>query len=84
MPIEMGFAVEEWTRQGIWVISRADATYPRALKLRLREAAPSLLYGIGNQELLDNGGLGVVGSRDADDEALQFTRAIASRCAQEK
>ncbi len=81
--VEMGFAVEEWTKQGIWVISRGDASYPRALKSRLREAAPALLFGVGDQGLLKSGGLGVVGSRDADETALLFTREIARRCAEE-
>ncbi len=82
--VEMSFAVEEWTRQGIWITSRGDASYPRVLKSRLREAAPPLLFGVGNRDLLERGGLGIVGSRDADETALDFTRAVAERCVQEK
>ncbi len=82
--VEMGFAVEEWARQGIWVLSRGDESYPRILKARLRETAPPLLYGVGNRFLLRNGGLGMVGSRDAEDTALRFTRGVARRCAAER
>lgn len=82
--VEMGFAVEEWARQGIWIISRGDASYPRALKSCLREKAPPLLFGVGNQDLLEGGGLGMVGSRSADEAALQFTRDVAERCAEEQ
>src|SRR4051794_13387521 len=28
--------VERWAARGIWVVSRADATYPRRLKSRLK------------------------------------------------
>lgn len=82
--VEMGFAVEEWTRQGIWVLSRGDAGYPRILKVSLRDKAPPLLFGAGRRDRLDAGGLGIVGSRDADEQALQFTRDVAARCAREQ
>src|SRR5688500_10404791 len=38
-------AVERWHVRAIWVISRADADYPKRLKTRLKEDAPPLLYG---------------------------------------
>ena len=34
-------ALEQWQSRAIWVISRADAHYPRRLKTRLREDAPA-------------------------------------------
>ena len=82
--VEMGFAVEEWTRQGIWVVSRGESSYPRLLKSRLREAAPALLFGVGERGQLESGGLGMVGSRDADEAALHFTREVARQCAEER
>ncbi len=82
--VEMGFAVEEWARQGFWVISRGEESYPRRLKRRLREAAPALLYGVGPRTLLEKSpSLGMVGSRDADEAALAFTRQVAHQCAAE-
>src|SRR5882724_7425153 len=36
--------VERWQSRAIWVVSRADADYPRRLKARLREDAPPILY----------------------------------------
>ena len=36
-------AVERWNARAIWVISRADAIYPKRLKSRLKEDAPPLL-----------------------------------------
>lgn len=81
--MELGFAVEEWSRQGLWVVSRGEEAYPRRLKKRLREAAPALLFGAGEQGLMDTVGLGMVGSRDADDRALDFTRQIGRQCSVE-
>ncbi|MBF0145880.1 MAG: DNA-protecting protein DprA [Magnetococcales bacterium] len=69
-------AVEHWHARAIWVISRADADYPKGLKLRLRENAPAILYGCGDLNLLGSGGLAVVGSRHADDALIDHTRSI--------
>lgn len=65
-------AVERWNARAIWVISRADAKYPKRLKAKLKEASPPLLYGCGDISLLDNGGLAVVGSRHVDDELISY------------
>jgi predicted Rossmann fold nucleotide-binding protein DprA/Smf involved in DNA uptake len=79
----MALALERWSRGGIWVISRGDAEFPKRLKRHLKHAAPPLLYGAGKKELLDMGGLAIVGSRDATEASLEFTRELASKCAQE-
>lgn len=68
--------VEHWQSRAIWVISRADAHYPRRLKAQLREDAPPVLYGCGDTSLLDSGGLAVVGSRDADDALMAYTTNV--------
>lgn len=80
----LAMAVEGWTNRGLWVISRAEDSYPARLKNRLGKAAPPLLYGAGSKELLDTGGLAVVGSRNADEIALEFTRYVAEKCAKEE
>jgi len=69
-------AVERWQTRAIWVLSRADAEYPRRLKARLKEDAPPVLYGCGNAALLDTGGLAVVGSRNVDDSLVEYTEGI--------
>jgi len=75
-------AVERWNARAIWVVSRADARYPRRLKSRLKEDAPPLLYGCGDIGLLDKGGLAVVGSRHVDDELISFTESVGRICAE--
>jgi predicted Rossmann fold nucleotide-binding protein DprA/Smf involved in DNA uptake len=79
----MALALERWSRGGLWVISRGDAEFPKHLKRQLKHAAPPLLYGAGKKELLDMGGLAIIGSRDATEDALDFTREVAAKCAQE-
>jgi predicted Rossmann fold nucleotide-binding protein DprA/Smf involved in DNA uptake len=69
-------AVERWNARAIWVISRADARYPKRLKSRLKEDAPPLLYGCGEIALLERGGLAVVGSRHVNDELISFTENV--------
>lgn len=68
--------IERWQTRAIWVVSRADAEYPRRLKTRLREDAPAVLYGCGDMDLLETGGLAVVGSRHVDDTLIDYTMSI--------
>ena len=68
--------IGRWQARAIWVVSRADAEYPRHLKARLREDAPAVIYGCGDMSLLDSGGLAVVGSRHVDDSLIDYTMAV--------
>ncbi len=80
---ELTTGLEQWRESEIWVLGQTDAAYPQRLPARLGRATPPLLFGVGEQALLDGGGLSIIGSRDADEMALEFTRQIASACAQE-
>jgi predicted Rossmann fold nucleotide-binding protein DprA/Smf involved in DNA uptake len=79
--VQLGFAVEEWQRNGIWIISRSDTDYPVRYKKHLKDKAPPLLFGVGNRSLLSGGGLGIVGSRNVDQAGEVFTRQAAELCA---
>ena len=68
--------MERWQSRAIWVMSRADADYPRRLKKRLGEDAPPVLYGCGNTAILHSGGLAVVGSRNVDDTLVEYTKDV--------
>ena len=78
--LERGFllaqAINSWQERAIWAVSRADDEYPQRLKERLGANAPTVLYGCGNRELLENGGLAVVGSRNTSEELLEYTASI--------
>lgn len=69
-------ALERWQTRAIWVVSRADAEYPRRWKTRLKEEAPPVLYGCGDAAILETGGLAVVGSRDVDDALIAYTEEV--------
>lgn len=73
--------IERWQARAIWVISRADAEYPRRLKTRLREDTPAVLYGCGDISLLDSGGIAVVGSRHVDESLIDYTMAVGKLAA---
>jgi len=69
-------AVERWRSRAIWVVSRADATYPQRLKKRLKDGAPPILYGCGEVSILNAGGLAVVGSRHVDETLVQYAKDV--------
>ena len=68
--------IERWQTRAIWVISCTDEAYPQKLKIRLKKNSPSLLYGCGDGEILNGGGLAVVGSRHASDSLIEYAQAI--------
>lgn len=82
--VQLGFAVEEWQRNGIWILSRSDTGYPERLRKQLKDKAPPLLFGAGNRDLLSGGGLAMVGSRNVDKAGEAFTRRTAELCALNK
>ncbi len=79
----LALIVERWERSGLWVISRSDSCYPERLKRYLGQTAPPLLYGVGSKDLLNRGGLVVVGSRDRSEEDGEFARRVGEHCAKE-
>lgn len=70
----LALAIEKWSRAGIWVLTRSDPDYPWRLKKYLRTDAPPVLFGCGNAKLLNQGGVAIIGSRNAVDADLAFTR----------
>ena len=74
-------AVDRWRTRGIWVVSRADAAYPPLLKQRLKNDAPSVLYGCGLQEIVHTRSFAIVGSRDVTEPLIEYTRRTAARVA---
>lgn len=79
--LRLSLAVERWAARGIWVVSPADDDYPRRLKRRLGERAPAVLYGCGDRSFLGAGGLAIVGSRNAGEEALEAARQVGKLAA---
>ena len=78
---QLSQAVERWRQRAIWVVSRADEQYPQRLKARLGSHAPAALYGCGERDILDSGGLAVVGSRRVDDNLRDYAAKIGELAA---
>jgi predicted Rossmann fold nucleotide-binding protein DprA/Smf involved in DNA uptake len=64
--------------KGIWTLTITDGDYPDALVARLGRLAPPVLFGVGPKELLQGGGLAVVGSRDVSEAGAAAAGAIAA------
>jgi predicted Rossmann fold nucleotide-binding protein DprA/Smf involved in DNA uptake len=73
----LGFEQERLHDGGISLISALDDRFPAVLRDRLGTACPPFLLVAGPIDWLDRPGLGVVGSRDADDGLLDIARRSA-------
>ncbi len=79
----LALAMEKWLRAGLWVMTRSDPDYPVRLKKRLSTDSPAILFGCGNRALLNGGGLAVVGSRNAAEQDLAYSRELGTTVASE-
>ena len=64
------------------MIARSDEDYPERLRTRLKEKRPPVLFGCGSKDLLGDGGVAIVGSRDADDAGLAFAEELGGIAAE--
>ena len=83
--LERGFllaqALERWSARAIWVVTRPDDDYPNRLRKKMRSKAPPVLYGCGDRDALDSGGLAVVGSRKVNEELIEYTERVGQLAA---
>lgn len=79
----LALAMEKWQRTGLWVVTRSDPDYPHRLKQQLKNSSPPVLFGCGNKTLLNTGGLAVIGSRNANNADLAFTKEVGAKAAAE-
>lgn len=77
----LAVAVDKWLGAGLTIITRGDDAYPKRLKKRLGSNAPPLLFACGNLKLLNQCGVGVVGGRHAEDDALDYSRNLGAKVA---
>ena len=79
--MKVAVAAERWLQTGLWILSQYDGDFPARLTEKLAGKVMPLLFGVGDARLLGRGGLAVVGSRKADEDALEFARKIGELCA---
>ena len=77
----LGVALGRWERAGLWVVVTSDHDYPARLRERLGGRHPPALFGCGPRSALGNGGVAVVGSRDAGPDGLGFARRMGAGAA---
>ena len=82
--ITLGFYLEEWQRRGFWVLGRGDPVYPDRVRKLLRSQAPPVLFGTGKIQLLDQGGLAVVGPDQITQTSAEQTKELTELCAQKE
>ena len=78
----LALALEKWLRAGLWIMTKSDPDYPTRFKDRLGTDSPAVVFGCGNRTLLNGGSLAVVGSRNATNEDLAYSRELGARAAQ--
>lgn len=70
----MAFALEQWTKQGVNLITRACANYPQKIREKLGDNRPPVFFTIGNLALLNQPAIGFVGSREITPDDESFTQ----------
>lgn len=78
------FLLEDMLNQGYELIPFNSSDYPKTLKDNLKlKFAPPLIYIKGNKSLLHDDTIAIVGSRNADNQSLEFTKNIAVKATKE-
>jgi len=76
------FLAESLLQQGFDLITIDSEEYSNTLKQNLSlKYSPPLLYIKGNKQLLHEYTIAIVGSRNASEVSLEFTKTIAKNCA---
>lgn len=79
----LAIQLEELNRRGIYTLCRGDKEYPTLIKKKLKEYAPAVIFYSGNLELLNETGIGMVGSRKIDTDILDNTKFICEKAVSE-
>lgn len=77
------FLAENLLEQGFQLIPINSKEFSETLKNNLKKKdSPPLLYVKGNIKLLNEDSIAIVGSRNASEISLEFTKNIAKKCAE--
>ncbi len=82
--VAQGFLVEQLLQDNIHLLTVLDTNYPTLLKKALDvNKIPPVLFYAGNLHILQRKTIAVIGSRNASETSLSFTRAIAQELAKQ-
>jgi len=77
--VGQAFLVEQLAHNQIHMLTVLDNDYPKLLKTALkREQTPPVLFYAGDLLILERKTIAVIGSRNAGEESLEFTRAVSA------
>ena len=71
--------LKKYADMGIYVITRADAEYPKMLKSKLKQNSPPLFYCFGDVNILKRECAGFVGSRNINDNDIKFIEKTVNK-----
>lgn len=77
----MAFELERLDQSGIATLTPFEHAYPQRLCTNLGPKTPPILHAAGALDLLNEGGVGVVGSRDVSDEGAKVAAALGRQAA---
>jgi predicted Rossmann fold nucleotide-binding protein DprA/Smf involved in DNA uptake len=73
----LALAVEELDQVGVWTTVEGTPEYPERLRSALGPQAPAILHGAGPTGLMSVPTIGVVGSRNVDEDGAEVARSAA-------
>ena len=79
----IAFMLEDMSRKGISIVTRSDKEYPKKLKSILKKYSPPVIYYCGDLSLANKVGIGIVGSRNIDEDGEGFTKQLAKKATEE-
>ena len=77
----MAFELERLDQSGVATLTPFDEGYPPRLREGLGSKGPAILHAAGALELLDQPGVGVVGSRNVSKEGAEVAKALGRQTA---
>lgn len=80
----VAFEIDELFKKGIEIVTIFDSDYPVLLKRKLKMKAPPVLFYSGDINLSKKIGIAVVGSRNIDQNGLEFTKELVKKASKER
>ena len=77
----MAFELERLDQSGIATLTPFDPAYPQRFRTSLGPKAPPILHAAGALDLLNKGGVGVVGSRNVSEKGAKVATALGRQAA---
>lgn len=80
----VAFELEEYEKKGIHALTFLDKKYPIMLRRQLKQKMPPVIFYSGDISLVNNLGIGVVGSRNVTANGIEFTSQLVRKAVEER